>query len=209
MGVQVHARLWRAQGEIDPTYFKDPATGARYVVWKQDGNSCGHPTPIFAAPVSANGTSIDVQGTVVLVSNDQPWEGPLTEAPWLVRQGQFVYLFYSGNAYDQPSYAIGVARAATVAGPWTKLSVPSNPVLRSAPGAGSAGSPLHYGPGHCSIVACRGGGEAGWAIVYAAEQPGGGARNLMLDAVTWGADSWPRVGVAGVPSNTSQPLPCQ
>jgi beta-xylosidase len=108
------------QGLIDPTYFKDPATGGRYVVWKLDGNSCGHATPIFAAPVAANGTSVDAKGTVKLISNDQAWEGPLTEAPWLVRQGKYVYLFYSGNVYSKPAYAVGVARATSVAGPWTR-----------------------------------------------------------------------------------------
>ena len=91
-------------------------------------------------------------------------------------------------------------------GGWDKN--PNNPILRSAPGAGSAGSPLHYGPGHCSVLELH--TTAGhYAVVYAAEQPGGsGARNLMLDTVTWGQDGWAvMVTGGGYPSNTSLPIP--
>ena len=30
-----------------------------------------------------------------LITNDQPWEGAVTEAPWMIRQNGFFYLFYS------------------------------------------------------------------------------------------------------------------
>jgi len=194
-------------GAIDPTFFKDPADGTQYVVWKEDGNSCGQPTPIKAAPVAANGTTF-TGPAVQLISNDpSSWEGGITEAPWIMAVGNTYTLFYSGNAYNQPSYAIGVARGASMTtGGWDKN--PNNPILRSAPGAGSAGSPLHYGPGHCSVLELH--TTAGhYAVVYAAEQPGGsGARNLMLDTVTWGQDGWAvMVTGGGYPSNTSLPIP--
>ena len=41
-------------------------------------------------------------------------------------------LFYSGNAYNTPHYAIGVARAQAITGPWE--TNPKNPILQSAPG---------------------------------------------------------------------------
>ncbi len=39
-----------------------------------------------------------------------PCPGGITEAPWIMAVGNAYTLFYSGNAYNQPSYAIGVAR---------------------------------------------------------------------------------------------------
>lgn len=116
-----------------------------------------------------------------------------------------LFLFYSGASYNQPTYALGVARSSngTIEGSWQKYS--SNPVLHSAPGAGKKGSSLHYGPGHCSVVAAGASGD--WAFVYAAEQPGGSARNLMLDAVAWTPDGWP-IGAHGEePSSIPEPVP--
>jgi beta-xylosidase len=129
------------------------------------------------------------------------------QAPWILRNASTgaLYLFYSGSAYNQPTYALGVARSASggIAGPWVKYA--GNPVLHSAPGAGQKGSNLHYGPGHCSVVPA--GASGNWAFVYAAEQPGGAARNLMLDAVLWTADGWP-VGAHGEePSDGPEPVP--
>jgi hypothetical protein len=156
----VQTRASDCFGAIDPTFFTDPADGTQYVLWKEDGNSCGQPTPIKAAPVAANGT-VFVGPHVELIANDPAsWEGAITEAPWVVFAAGGYTLFYSGNAYNQPSYAIGVARGTSMTvGPWTKN--PKNPILRSAPGAGGSGSPLHFGPGGCS-VGIVGGWVGGW-----------------------------------------------
>lgn len=190
-------------GVIDPTFYHDDATGANWVVYKHDGNSCGRPTDVLAAPLSADGLTVTGAATLLLTNDPASWEGGVTEAPWVMRNGSALFLFYSGAAYDQPSYALGVARSTGgMRGPWVKYA--GNPVLRSAPGAGAKGSPLHFGPGHCSVVVGAGGG---WAFVYAAERPGGGARHLMLDAIEWTADGWPVAAHGGVPSNVSEPLP--
>jgi xylan 1,4-beta-xylosidase len=186
-------------GVIDPTLYWDEASSTSYVVFKEDGNSCGKPTNIYAASLDKEGTT--VTGTwQYLITNDAPWEKGVTEAPWVMRNGTILYLFYSGSSYNEVAYAIGVARSTRgIAGPWAKYA--SNPVLHSAPGAQPDGQ--HYGPGHCSVVAVGG----GWAMLYAAEEPGGsGRRNMLLDGVVWTADGWPVVA-GGVPSNTTQPLP--
>ena len=189
-------------GVIDPTYWAD-SEGTRWVVWKDDGNNCGHPTNIYAAPLSADGLNITGKPTLLITNNASSWEQGVTEAPWVIERGGYTYLFYTGSVYNQPSYAIGVARSATgMAGPFVKYA--ANPVLRSAPGAGSPGSHLHFGPGHCSVVRLTSGN---FAFVYAAEAPDrSGARNLMLDAIEWSADGWPTVA-GGVPSDSPQPVP--
>lgn len=47
----------------------------------------------------------------IVISNDQPWEGPVVEAPFLWQQHGKYYLFYSGNGYVTPEYAVGYAVA--------------------------------------------------------------------------------------------------
>jgi len=188
-------------GVIDPTYFD------QHIIVKTDGNSCGKPTTIFSIPLTPDGLNLTEGGAwVPLITNDAPWEGPLVEAPWIVRNESYLYLFFSGSVYDKPSYAIGVARANKLEGPWEKF--PGNPILHSAPEAGQPGSQLLYGPGHCSVISLPAGSNPAlsMAMIYAAEVPGGGPRNLLLDALVWSSDGWP--GISGnVPSNSSQPIP--
>ena len=193
-------------GVIDATYFHDDA-GQDWIIYKHDGNSCGKPTNIYAAKLSSDGLNVtDPSPTFLLTNNPSSWEGGITEAPWIIaRNTSTLFMFYSGAAYDQPSYAIGAAVSyGGVTGPWTKYG--ANPVMRSAPGAGQPGSQLHFGPGHCSVVEVNS-AAGNWAFVYAAERPGGGARHLMLDAVEWNADGWPVGAHGGVPSNEPEPVP--
>ena len=199
-------------GVIDPTFWFDPATGTPYVIYKEDGNSCGKPTNIYAQALMPSGTAIDAsRARTLLIGISQPWELTLVEAPWMMQKDNALLLFYSGAYYDKPSYAIGVARSASgsLDGPWEKYA--GNPVLHSAPGAGQPGpeASLHYGPGHCSVlVVAEGTPKEEWVFLYAAMAPGGNSgRNLMLDAIAWTADGWPVGANGGVPSNKTQPLP--
>ena len=47
----------------------------------------------------------------VVISNDQPWEGNVVEAPFMWQQDERYYLFYSGNTYKTPDYGVGYAVA--------------------------------------------------------------------------------------------------
>lgn len=58
----------------------------------------------------------------VVIQNDQPWEGPVVEAPFMWRHAGKYYLFYSGNAYTSPEYAVGFAVADSVTGKPLQLS---------------------------------------------------------------------------------------
>jgi beta-xylosidase len=167
-------------GVIDATEF-ETAGGDRYLIWKDDGNAIGKPTPIHARPLAADGVTLTGTDTV-LVTNDQSWEGAVTEAPWMVAHGGEYFLFYSGNSYANATYAVGVARASSPLGPFTKAAGP----LVVTKGA-------WVGPGHCSVVDAPTGDLA---IVYHAWRVGhvngpGDARLLLVDRVGWGADGWP------------------
>jgi len=65
----------------------------------------------------------------------------------------------AGNAYNTPAYAVGVARATAIGGPYTKYA--GNPILHSA--SASPAGLTFYGPGHCSVVLSQAGN---WSMVY-------------------------------------------
>ncbi|RKG81605.1 glycosyl hydrolase [Corallococcus exercitus] len=175
-------------GMIDATFFYDTA-GVPYLVWKADGNAVGQSTPIYGQTLSADGLSLT--GTRrTLMSNTLSWEGGVVEAPWVVARGGYYYLFYSGNSYANSTYAVGVARATSPLGPYTKLG---NPILKTAGG--------WVGPGHNSVVTGPGGDTV---MVYHAWNSAHTARVMLVDAITW-PNGWPAVPEA--PSSGSRPMP--
>src|SRR5688500_7627889 len=129
-------------GSIDPAPVLDEL-GEPYLLWKEDGNSRNQPTPIWAQKLSADGTQL-VGSMKELMRNDAPWEGNLVEGPYVLRRNGWFYLFYSGNACcgRRCNYALGVARARNLLGPWEKYS--KNPIL--------AANDQWKCPGHGTIV---------------------------------------------------------
>jgi beta-xylosidase len=181
-------------GLIDAHEITDGTTP--YLVYKEDGNATGNPTPIKIRKLNGSGTAFASATTTTLITNDQSWEGAVTEGPFIYpHKGEF-FLFYSGNSYANASYAIGVARASTVTGPYTKAA---GPIVVT----GGA----WVGPGHNSVVDAPGGDTY---VVYHAWKVGmvngtGDKRYPLVDQVQWGADGWPVI--YGAPSSGSRPLP--
>merc|ERR1719450_268389 len=122
----------------------------------------------------------------------------------MYKEGQY-YLFYSSSRVQLTSYYVGVARASSVLGPYTKSSVPvmQNNWDRYIKGQNTS----FEGPGHGSVVADSAGVwwmlYAGWKYGYRNSFPPG--RIMLLDRITWtGAtsnDIWPYIGF---PSDTPQ-----
>jgi len=179
-------------GVIDVHFFEAP-TGERYLLWKPDSNAIGQQTSIRIQRLSADGLSLTGSPTTLLV-NDRAWEGNVIEGPWMISRNGFFYLFYSANGYASTRYAVGVARATSPTGPFTKAP---NPLLVTR-GAWA-------GPGHGSIVRGPGGDWVhvfhAWVAGQVGQSPG---RLVLVDRVTFEND-WP-VMHAG-PSTGSQPLP--
>lgn len=181
-----------AMGLIDASEINAPA--GPYVLWKEDGNAVGKPTPIHAQPLAATGMSL--LGTAsTLITNDQPWEGAITEAPFMVQRGGTFFLFYSGNSYANATYAVGVASAPSPVGPFTK-----------APGPILVTGGAWVGPGHCSVIDTP---SSDTAMIYHAWTQGcvntaGCGRLNLVDEVVW-SGAFPSVPLA--PSSTSRPLP--
>ena len=175
-------------GSIDPFPVRDEA-GVLNLVWKEDGNEFRRPTPLFAQQLSEDGRQL-LGRPRELIRNTETWEGSVLEAPAIVRRGDTFHLFYSSNLCCGPAcaYAVGVARSKTLIGPWEKYS--GNPILRS-------GNRWRC-PGHTAVVSD---GVGGFRAFFHAYRDGDGllpGRQLLSDAVTFGADGWPRIG-AGVP----------
>jgi beta-xylosidase len=164
-------------GSIDASPFTD-SDGQRWLYWKNDGNAIGVDTWIYASRLSPDGLSL-VGGTTKLIKQTLPWEGDLVEAPYMVeREGKF-HLFYSANAYDKASYAVGHALCASPAGPCTKSG---DPILTTSDDAA--------GPGHNMVLVKD---NRYWFVYHAwdpaqvgSDPPG---RTMWLSELTWTADT--------------------
>lgn len=138
-------------GAIDANSFQD-SDGTRYILYKIDGNSVGHggdcnnsiepmaATPIMLQRVSEDGVT-PVGDAVQLIDRDAS-DGPLVEAPSLVRARDGTYLlFYSTHCFTDVKYDVRVATASSIAGPYSKNGVS---VLAS--------NDQLYGPGGATVL---------------------------------------------------------
>ena len=146
--------------------------------------------------LAGNGLAFSsASASTTLITNDKTWEGNLVEAPFIIEHDATYYLFYSGNAYYDDRYAIGVARASAPTGPYTKAAAP----IVTTAGA-------WVGPGHNSVVTGPGGDLY---AVYQAWKLGqvngpGDDRYPVVDQIQW-SNGWPVV--YGAPSTQARPMP--
>jgi xylan 1,4-beta-xylosidase len=179
--------------------------GRRYLLWKEDGNSVSKPTPIWAQPLSADGTKL-VGERRELFHNDQAWEkhatlpyGDLVEGPAVVRRDGWFYIFYSGNfcCARECNYMMGVARSRKLLGPWEKN--PSNPIMR--------GNETWKCPGHGTVVTDQRGRDFLLYHAYKADDFVYVGRQALLDEIEWGANGWPTInGGRGPSKNANSPF---
>jgi len=130
-------------GSIDPRVFTD-ADGTNWMLWKSDQNIGGATTPtkMWSQRLSGDGLGL-VGQPAFLMGPDELWQGTIVEAPDMVEVDGNYWVFYSGNWFDQPAYAIGAARCQSPMGP---CSDPSPwPLLAS--------NDQGRGPGEASVFA--------------------------------------------------------
>jgi beta-xylosidase len=177
-------------GSIDPDAFTT-SDGRRYLYWKNDGNAIGVDTWISGQELDRSGTKL-VGKPRRLFKQDLDWEGRLVEAPFGWEHDGTFHLFYSANAYDSDSYAVGDATAQAPLGPFTKAG---DPVLTS--------NVVAAGPGHCSLIAKDG---KVWMAYHAWSPEAIGdpltGRALWLSEVTFDADGRAQV----VPPTVEYPV---
>jgi beta-xylosidase len=178
-------------GSIDPVPVTDEQ-GERHLIWKEDGNSRRLPTVLWIQKLSEDGFQL-VGERRELFHNDASWEGAVVEGPFVVRHDGWYYLFYSGNGCcgGQCNYALGVARARALLGPWEKA--PGNPLL--------AGNNHWKCPGHGSIVQDDIGRRFLLYHAYSAESFVYTGREGLLDEVNFAAGEWPSIREGRGPSS--------
>ncbi|MBB5057808.1 beta-xylosidase [Granulicella aggregans] len=176
--------MCQEDGSIDPAFARDES-GKPFLIWKEDGNSQGKLTPIFAQPLAEDLIHVAGEKTQLIVNEPESWEGGVVEAPYIMRHGGKFYMFYAGNACCGTGckYAEGVARADHLLGPWEKD--PANPIIRPN-GAWKC-------PGHGTAVHTSQGKDV---FLYHAYPTSGFAflgRESVIDSIEWDAQGWPVV----------------
>jgi xylan 1,4-beta-xylosidase len=166
---------------IDPSVVTN-VHGRPFLIWKENGGD--QPSSIWAQPLARNGLTLTGSPRKIMVGMTSNWERGLVEGPRIVSRHGWLYLFYSGGHWAGAStctYALGVARAKSIYGPWKRAK--QNPILKS--------SRYWKCPGHGAIVQTPSGH---WWLVYngyRAHGPANRPREMLLDLVHWSRDNWP------------------
>ena len=177
-------------GSIDAAAVRDE-NGRRYLVWKEDGNSRKLPTPLWAQPLADDGLRLTGEKQELL-RNQAPWEAHLIEGPYILRRGDWFYMFYSADACcgRRCNYKLGVARSHRLLGPWERN--PADPIL--------AGNEQWKCPGHGTVVQDQRGRTFLLYHAYQASTFEFVGRQALLDEVTWNSDGWPAINGGKGPS---------
>lgn len=122
--------MCQPDGSIDAFPMRDE-NGKLYLIWKEDANSIGKPTPIWAMEMSEDRKSLKGE-MKELFRNTEKWEGNLVEGVSMIKHGGYFYAFYaaSGCCGAACTYDVGVARAKSLLGPWEKYS--RNPLMSNS-----------------------------------------------------------------------------
>ncbi|MEB2779015.1 glycoside hydrolase family 43 protein [Algoriphagus sp. C2-6-M1] len=167
-------------GSIDAFETRDE-NGKLYVLWKEDGNSKGQKTPIWAQEVNETRTAL-IGEKHELFRNDQPWEGGLVEGVAIFQKNGYFYATYSARGCCEITcdYVSGVARSKALLGPWEKYEL--NPVLKDNENWKCAG--------HGTVVEKDG---DFWMLYHAYNTEGSVyvGRQGVLEKIQWTDDNWP------------------
>src|SRR3954454_5064075 len=93
-------------GVIDPNVFADASHS--YLLWKTEGVPGAVAPALWSQELAPDGLSL-VGSPSRLLSSRYPYEGSLIENPTMVEDAGRLYLFYSGNEWESPNYAVGWA----------------------------------------------------------------------------------------------------
>jgi xylan 1,4-beta-xylosidase len=170
-------------GSIDGGMIRDE-NDKLFLIWKEDGNSRGLPTPIWAQPMTEDGTQLTGEPKQILV-NDVPWEGQLIEGPNIIKRNGWFYAFYAGSGCcgRECNYGVGVARSKNLLTGWEKN--PLNPIIKN--------NESFKCPGHGSVVTDDLGRDYFLYHAYRTTDTVYVGRQGMLDQIEWGEDGWPTV----------------
>lgn len=180
---------------IDPMAFDDPVTGKHLLYWGSGFE------PIKVQELGPDRMSF-APGTkpieLIWPSPDKKAFPVLVEGSWVMRHGDFYYLFYSGDNCCGPgaNYAVFVARSKSATGPFQTLEQAKG--WRSSMILERRGRWI--APGHNSVITDAKGQD--WIVYHAADVQHSrintdadinSRRIMLIDRIRWGADGWPVV----------------
>lgn len=170
-------------GSIDGFPIRDE-NGELHLIWKEDGNSVGKPTPMWGQKMNETRTELLEEKFELFRNDPDTWEGGLVEGAYILRKNDYFYTFYSGDACcgRNCTYGVGVARAKNLKGPWEKYK--QNPIMKQ--------NETWKCAGHGSVVTDT---LENYYFLYHAYSTDGTVftgREGLLDKFTWGENGWPR-----------------
>ncbi|HUS66901.1 MAG TPA: glycoside hydrolase family 43 protein [Kofleriaceae bacterium] len=174
---------------IDAHAFVDD-DGTRWLYWKGERQ----PDALYARKLTPDGLALSPEHGERVLSATLDWEHDVVEAPWVVRRGDTYFLFYSGGAYCNATYAVGVARGPTPLGPFEKLPAPL--VASAARFVGPGHNAVTTGPGGELFMVYHAYRTAEGTPACGSGTPGdNNARHVLIDPLDMGggADGWPAV----------------
>jgi len=190
---------------IDPHAYDDPASGKRLLYW---GSGFG---PIKVRELGPDRMSFAAgsaeQPLVTTIKTDDEREyRRLIEGAWVVRRGDYHYLFFSGDncCGAKAHYAVMVARSRSATGPFEVRPRPLYLVVE--------GNAAWVAPGHNSVIQDSAGRD--WMLYHGVDrrQPRSrptdevnSRRVMLLDRLVW-RNGWPEVAGKG-PSSGTQAAP--
>ena len=121
-------------GAIDSAGFVD-SDGTPYALYKIDGNSVGNGgecnnavDPIVSTPIMLQKLEKDQvtkDGQPVQILDRQASDGPLVEAPHLVKSKEDIYfLFFSSHCFTSTFYNVNYATSVSIIGPYKRAEQP-------------------------------------------------------------------------------------
>src|SRR5690606_8407366 len=107
-----------------------------YIYWGS------HHEPILVQKLSSDGLSLVGEPSIALNPAPHIRYSRLVEAPWIIKRGDYYYLFWSGDNYIPGEYALSVGRSTSPLGPFERYW--GNPILQ--------GDHHWASPGHNALI---------------------------------------------------------
>ena len=113
------------------------------------------------------------------------------EAPFIVRHGDWYYLFVS---YDlccrgpKSTYKVVVGRSEKVTGPYVDAA--GTPLMQGGGTVVASGNDRYPGIGHCAVVST---GDGEKMLLHAYDRETGYNAVLLVRSLTWDRDGWPSI----------------
>jgi hypothetical protein len=111
------------RGAIDPQIYLED--GKVWLLWKTEDIAIHRPTRLWIRRLGSWGMAFSPHSKPrLLLTARMAWERSVVENPAMIRFHGHRYLFYSGNGWGRPAYAVGYATCALVTGPCKRVIPP-------------------------------------------------------------------------------------